>query len=95
MKGGELMNYEPIDLTRLRTGGQASAELGKTRTYIADLWKKYPERFKEGTIAKVGNVIIITDEGVEYVKHSMGKEGVRKNTITNFSDYERVVAHSF
>ncbi|WP_322900021.1 helix-turn-helix domain-containing protein [Enterococcus faecalis] len=70
------MKQNSIDLSRLMTAHEASLKLGKQKDYIGQYWRKYPEKFKEGTIEKIGNTLIITDEGLEYFRQSMGKEGI-------------------
>ncbi|MBC1937862.1 hypothetical protein HCA69_15975 [Listeria grandensis] len=63
---GNEKRYKLTD-TDLMTSSEASARWGKDQSYVRQLFKKYPGRFKEGTYRKFGSVFVITKEGMEYV----------------------------
>ncbi|AEV95030.1 hypothetical protein PECL_739 [Pediococcus claussenii ATCC BAA-344] len=55
---------------------EASLKLGKSPSYIRQLYNNYPEKLLQGTVAKIGNVLVITQEGVDYLAENGVKEAV-------------------
>lgn len=47
---------------------EASLELGRSASYIRQLYNNYPERLLQGTVAKIGNVLIISQEGIDFLR---------------------------
>lgn len=70
------MSRNSIDLDKLMSAKEASLKLGKNEEYISQMWRKYPDKFKPKTIKKIGMTLVITEEGLEYFRQSMGKEGI-------------------
>ena len=63
------MNID-IDKLGIMTGAEASERWGYNRTYVSQMYIKYPEKFLPGTITFVGNMkgtLLITKEGMEYL----------------------------
>ena len=59
-----------IDKLGIMTGAEASERWGYNRTYVSQMYIKYPEKFLPGTITFVGNMkgtLLITKEGMEYL----------------------------
>lgn len=57
-----------MNLQNLYTAKEASLLLGKEESYVRQLYKKFPDKFKKGTIRKIGRELIITKEGVDHLK---------------------------
>ncbi|KAJ85634.1 helix-turn-helix domain-containing protein [Enterococcus faecalis] len=64
----------------LMTGAEASERWGFDRRYVSQLYAKYPERFKKGTVVVIGSkkmpTIVISREGMEFLTGR--KEGERR-----------------
>lgn len=63
------MNID-IDKLEIMTGAEASERWGYNRTYVSQIYIKYPKNFLPGTITFVGNMkgtLLITKEGMEYL----------------------------
>lgn len=73
------MNID-IDKLGIMTGAEASERWGYNRTYVSQMYIKYPEKFLPGTITFVGNMkgtLLITKEGMEYLA-GMSEEAANK-----------------
>lgn len=49
------------------SGSEASLLWGRERSYVKTIMKNEPDRFPKGSIRKVGNTWIVTQEGMEEV----------------------------
>ncbi|KAF1299623.1 hypothetical protein BAU15_02985 [Enterococcus sp. JM4C] len=49
----------------LYTAVEASRLLNKDDSYISQLYRKYPQRFPEGSVRKHGRELIVTPEAIE------------------------------
>lgn len=58
-----------VDLNKLPiySGSEASLLWGKERSYVKTIMKNEPDRFPKGSIRKIGNTWIVTQEGMEEV----------------------------
>lgn len=72
-----------LNKLNLMTGAEASERWGYDRRYINQLYAKYPERFKEGTIVSIGNAnkptIVISEFGMEYLTGMTEAEAKERN----------------
>ena len=49
----------------LYPANEASRLLGKSDNYIRQIYAKYPNRFPEGSIRKIGREYIVTQEAID------------------------------
>lgn len=59
------INLNELDLY---PANEASRLLGKADNYIRQLYAKYPNRFPDGSIRKIGREYIVTKEAIEALK---------------------------
>lgn len=80
----------------------ASLAWGKAENYVSQMWRKYPDKFPEGSIRMIGRTVIVTREGMEAI--TMHKalvlnicSVVGKSLVINkdrFNDCQRMIAKS-
>jgi hypothetical protein len=72
-----------LNKLNLMTGAEASERWGYDRRYVNQLYSKYPERFKRGTVIRIGNInkptIVISKQGMEYLTGMTEEESKIKN----------------
>lgn len=58
-----------IDLNNpdIMSASDASLKWGKADSYVRQMYRKYPDKFPEGSIRKFGKQLVITREGMEAV----------------------------
>lgn len=57
-----------LDQITLYTAVEASRILGKEDSYISQLYRKYPNRFPEGSIKKHGRELILTQAAIDKLR---------------------------
>lgn len=76
-----------IDISELglMTGAEASERWGFNRSYIKQMWSKYPDKFLKGSITMIGNeskpTIVITNAGMEYLTGKKETESMVEKTL--------------
>lgn len=63
-----------VDWNDILTAREASLELGKNPKYIYMLWKEESNSLLKGSVAMKGNTLLITREGLEYLRPNAKKE---------------------
>ncbi|MGV3336680.1 helix-turn-helix domain-containing protein [Latilactobacillus curvatus] len=61
-----------MDLDQLYTAKEASLMLGKEASYIRTLNNKTPKKLPAGEYRKIGRELIITKDGIEKIRESLG-----------------------
>lgn len=57
-----------LDELEIYTGAEASEILGKERSYIRQIYAKYPNRFPTGSIRKFGKEYIVTKAAIDELR---------------------------
>lgn len=57
-----------IDALGVVPATEASEALGKHSGYIRQMYVKFPEIFKAGSIVKLSKTYLITQDGIDYLK---------------------------
>lgn len=58
---------ETIEFFGLMLATEASEKWGYRSRYVIDMYKKYPNKFQEGSIVKIGKYFFISREGMEFL----------------------------
>nr|WP_236671797.1 helix-turn-helix domain-containing protein [Enterococcus sp. BWB1-3] len=68
--GGKSVATDKIDLDKLEiySAAEAAKILGKEKSYIRQIYAKYPDRFPPGSVRKVGREYLVTKEAIEALK---------------------------
>lgn len=77
-KGGKLVNNE-----KWYNFQEASLKEGRSKNWLQQHYKRNPDYFKEDTIKRIGRIYAINDEGIEYFKQHLKKEGDHVIALTN------------
>ncbi|WP_137657588.1 helix-turn-helix domain-containing protein [Listeria newyorkensis] len=60
-----------LEALGVMSGAEASEAMGKHSGYMRQIYTKYPNRFKNGSIVKLGKTYLITKDGMDHlVKNS-------------------------
>lgn len=57
-----------LDELKIYTGAEASQILGKERSYVRQIYKKYPNRLPKGSVRKFGKEYIVTQEAIDELR---------------------------
>ncbi|MBC1937759.1 hypothetical protein HCA69_15425 [Listeria grandensis] len=68
LKQNDYTFQDVVDALGVIPATEASESLGKHSGYIRQMYVKFPEIFKSGSIVKLSKTYLITQDGINYLK---------------------------